>query len=58
MVCYVLSKFLCSVEDVHNSGTEHDWKLKFSMHTHLTHINSIFECFHASVILHNVDILH
>ena len=40
------------------SGTEHNRKLKFSRQTYLTHINTIFEYCHASVILGNVDVLY
>ena len=40
------------------SDTEHNLKLKFSMETYLTHIITIFEYYHASVILGNVDILY
>ena len=43
--------------DVNISGTEHLWKLKFGMQTHLTHRNTIFEYSHASVNLDNVDVL-
>ena len=43
--------------DVYISGTEHDRKLKFRMHAHLTPVNSIFEYSYASVILDNLDIL-
>ena len=32
------------------SGTEHKMKLKFSMLTYLTHINTILEYYHALVI--------
>ena len=37
--------------DVIISGTEHNMKLKFSMLTYLTHINTILEYYHASVII-------
>ena len=43
-------------EDV--SGAEHNWKLKFRMQTHLADINTIFEYYHASVNLDNVDVLY
>ena len=33
-------------------------KLKFSMQTHLTHINIIFEYCHASMSLDNVNVLY
>ena len=39
---------------VYISGTEHNWKLKFSMQAHLTDINTIFEYCHNN----NVDVLH
>ena len=35
------------------SGREHNWKLKFSMHTHLPHINIFFK-----YCLNNLDILY
>ena len=59
MVLLCLQQVLCSVGDVNISGTEHRRKLKFSMQTYLTHINTIglFECCHASVILGKVDVL-
>ena len=41
------------VGGVYISGTEHNWKLKFSMQTHLTHINNIFDYY-----LNNVDVLY
>ena len=44
--------------DVSISGTEHNWKLKFSMQTNLTHINTIFKYCHSSVNLDNVDVLY
>ena len=37
------------------SGTEHNWRLKFNVQTHLTHIITIFEYCHASVDLDNED---
>ena len=40
------------------SGTEHNWKLNFSMQTHLTLINTIFEYCHASVNLGYVLLLY
>ena len=43
--------------DVSISGREHNWKLKFSLQTHLTHINTIFKYCHASVNLDNVHVL-
>ena len=39
-------------------GTEHIWKLNFSMQTHLTLINTIFEYWHASVNLGYVFVLY
>ena len=42
----------------HRTGIEHNRKLKFSMQTNLTHINTIFKYFHASVILDIVDVLY
>ena len=33
-------------------------KLKFNMLTHLTHINTIFEYYHASIVLGNEDVLY
>ena len=33
-------------------------KLKFSMQTHVTHINTISEYYHASMNLDNVDVLY
>ena len=53
--CCVQSKSLCLVG---RSQVKHTWKLKFSMQTHLTHINTIFEYCHASVNSDNLDILH
>ena len=44
--------------DVYISVTEHNMKLKFSMQTHLTHINTILEYCHASVIIDNADVLY
>ena len=43
---------------IHRTGIERNRKLKFSMKTHLTHINTIFKYFHASVILDIVDVLY
>ena len=40
------------------SGTDHKRKLKISIQTYLTHINTIFEYYHASVILGNVNVLY
>ena len=40
-------------EGVNISCTEHNWKLKFSMQNHLTHISTIFEYWYASVNLDN-----
>ena len=40
------------------SCKEHKRKLKFSMQTHLTYINTIFEYCHASVIIANVNVLY
>ena len=39
------------------SGTEHR-KLKFSMQTHLTHMNTILEYCHDSVIIDNADVFY
>ena len=50
-------KSLCAVNDVYISVTEHNWKLKFSMQTHLPQINTVFEYCHASMNLDHVDIL-
>ena len=49
-----------AVEDVHVciSGTEYNRKLKFSMLTYLTHINTIFEYCLASVNVDNVNVLY
>ena len=43
---------------IHRTGIERNRKLKFSMQTHLTHINTIFKYFHAPVILDIVDVLY
>ena len=43
---------------VYISGTEQKLKLKFSMQTYLTHLNSIFEYYHASVNLDREYVLH
>ena len=43
---------------IYISGTEHNWKLKFSMETHLTSINAIFEYCHGSVNLDDEDVLY
>ena len=51
---YVQSGGMC----VHGTGIERNRKLKFSMQTHLTHTNTIFKYFHASVILDIVDVLY
>ena len=53
---HVEQVLICSVGDIYISGTKHNRKLKwkFSMQTHLTHINTIFEYCHASVIIDNV----
>ena len=37
---------------------EHNGKLKFSMQTHLTHINTILEYCLASVIIDKADVFH
>ena len=42
--------------DVYISGRDHNWKLKFSLQTQLTHKNTNFEYIHASVELDNVDV--
>ena len=34
--------------DAYISGTEHNWKLKFSIQTRLTYINNIFGYYHAN----------
>ena len=39
------------------SSTEQNMKLKFSLLTYLTHINTTLECYHASVI-YDVDVLY
>ena len=52
------SKSLCAVDDIYISVTEHYWKLKVSMQTHLTQINTVFEYCHASMNLDHVDILY
>ena len=43
--------------DVYIAGIEHR-KLKCIMQTHLTHLNTTLEYFHASVILDNLDVLY
>ena len=43
---------------IHRTGIEHNRKLKFSMQTNLTHINTIFKYFLPSVILDIVDVLY
>ena len=43
---------------IHRTCIECNRKLKFSMQTHLTHINTIFKYFHAPVILDIVDVLY
>ena len=40
---------------VYISGTEHNMTLRFSMLTYLTHINTLLEYYHASVI---IDVLY
>ena len=40
------------------SCTEHNRKLKFSLQTHLTHINTIFEYCYGAVKLDNEDDFH
>ena len=42
---------MISGEDVIISGTEQNIKLKFSLLTYLTHIDTILEYYHASVII-------
>ena len=57
----MLEWFLCRVNQfpIFSWGyTEHNRKLKFIMYSHLTHINTIFEYCHASVVLDNVDVLY
>ena len=58
----VILKWSCEVlflvGDAYFSGTERNRKLKFSIHTHLTHINTIFEYYHAPVNLDNADVLY
>ena len=39
-------------------STEHNSQLKFSIQTHVTHINTISEYFHASLVLDSVDVLY
>ena len=46
------------VGDVYFSGTEYSRKLKFSMQTHLKHVNIIFEYSHTEMILNCVDVLY
>ena len=44
MVLWHVDKVLMfSVWDLYISGTEYNCKFKFSMQTHLTHTNTIFE---------------
>ena len=57
MMCRA-SPYVQSGGCIHRTGIEHNRKLKFSMQTHLTHINTIFKYFHASVILDIVDVLY
>ena len=52
------SLLLSSIKHVIISGTEHNRKLKFSMQTLLTHVNTITEYCHASVNLDYVDVLY
>ena len=40
------------------SDKEHNFKLKFSIQTHVTHMNAIFEYCHALEILNSVDVLY
>ena len=41
------------------SGAKHNnRKLKFSMQTHLTHINTIFRYYPATITLDNADVLY
>ena len=40
------------------ASTEINWKLKFSIQTSMTHINTIFAYCHASVNLDSVNILY
>ena len=47
-----------SVWDLYISGTEHNWKFKFSMQTHLTHISTICEYCNALLNLDNVEVLY
>ena len=49
---------MCSLEYVYISGAEHNRKLKFSMQTHHTLINTILEYYRASVNFDNVDVLY
>ena len=53
-----MSKPLCCSEGGCISGTEYKRKLKLSMQTHQTHINTVFEYCHASVILDNINVLY
>ena len=43
---------------IYISGIEQNWKVKVSIQTNLTHINTIFEYFHASANSGNVDVLY
>ena len=58
MVLCRASPYVQSWGCIHRTGIERNRKLKFSMQTHLTHINTIFKYFHASVILDIVDVLY
>ena len=50
-LCFVKYRTSSYVGDVYISGTEQNRKLNLSMQTHLTHINTILEYCHASVII-------
>ena len=56
--CEVKSKSLCYVRMYISQVQNMANKLKFSMQTHLTHINIIFEYCHASMSLDNVNVLY
>ena len=49
--CNTSHKYLYSVGDVYISGTEQNMTLKFSILTYLTHIDTLLEYYHASVII-------
>ena len=45
MIFRCVAQVLTCGVGVHISGTDHNWKLKFSMQTYLTHINTICKYF-------------